>query len=173
MKLFDSAKEYWSTRSPRERTALWLAAAAVIAAAAYLLLLGPGLESRAKLSAALPKLRAQLEDMRQQEKEIALLRKKIGAKAQRADLKLLLQSAVARTSFVNSVVRIDSLPGDRAILVAAPVVFDDWIGWVENLQREFGIRLEDCRIAALDQPGLIRIEATFVPAGQSISPAAR
>lgn len=166
MKAVDAMKEYWSTRSARERMALWLAASAVTAAAMYLLLLGPGLDARAKLSVALPKLRAQLEDMRQQEKEIALLRKKIGAKPQRAELKPLLQSAIARTSFVNSVVRVDSLSGDRVTLVAAPVVFDDWIGWVESLQREFGIRLEDCRVALLDQPGLVRIEATFVPAGQ-------
>ena len=166
MKLLDSAREYWGSRTARDRMALWLAAAAVLAAALYLLLLGPGLESRAKLAAALPKLRAHLEDMRQQEKEIAVLRKKIGAKPQRADLKPLLQSAVARTSFVNSVVRIDSLSGGKAVLVAAPVVFDEWVGWIENLQREFGIRLEDCRIVALDQPGLVRVEATFAAAGQ-------
>ncbi len=169
----ESAKVYWGSRSARERTALLVAAAAVIAAALYLLLLGPGLEARTKLSAALPKLRAQFEDMRQQEKEIAQLRKKISANPQRADLKQLLQSAVARTSFVNSVVRIDSLAGDRVMLVLSPVVFDDWIVWIENLQRQFGIRLDNCRISALDQPGLVRIEATFAPAGQLTSSAPR
>jgi type II secretory pathway component PulM len=173
MSALESAKEYWSTRSARERTALFVAAAAVVAAALYLLLLGPGLEARAKLSAALPKLRAQLEDMRQQEKEIAQLRKKVGAKPKRADLKPLLQSAIARTAFVNSVVRIDTLTGDKALLVVTPVVFDDWIEWIEQLQREFGIRLDEVRIAALDQPGLVRIEATFAFAGQLASAAPR
>lgn len=147
MKAVDAMKEYWSTRSARERMALWLAASAVTAAAMYLLLLGPGLDARAKLSVALPKLRAQLEDMRQQEKEIALLRKKIGAKPQRAELKPLLQSAIARTSFVNSVVRVDSLSGDRVTLVAAPVVFDDWIGWVESCSAssESGLKIVGLR----------------------------
>lgn len=173
MSALESAREYWSTRSARERTALLVASAAVAAAALYLLLLGPGLEARAKLSAALPKLRAQLEDMRQQEKEIVQLRKKVGAKPQRADLKPLLQSAIARTAFANSVVRIDTLAGDRALLVVTPVVFDDWIEWIEQLQREFGIRLDDVRIAALDQPGLVRIEATFASAGQLASAAPR
>lgn len=173
MKVLDPAREYWTARSARERSALRLAAGAIIAAALYLLLLGPGLTARAKLSAALPQLRAQLEDMRLQEKEIAQLRKKIGARPQRADLKPLLQSAVARTSFSNAVTRLDALAGDRAVLVATPVVFDDWIEWAGSIQREFGIRLEGCRIAALDQPGLVRIEATFAAAGAANPPAGR
>lgn len=165
MKFVDLAKAYWSARSPREQLALSLAAAAVIAAALYLLLLGPGLEARARLAAALPKLRAQLDDMQRQEKEIALLRKKVGANPQRADLKALLQSALARTSFAKSVARIDTAPGGKAVFAANPVNFDEWIAWVESLQREFGVRLEDARIAVIDQPGLVRIEATFAAPG--------
>jgi general secretion pathway protein M len=165
MKAIERAEAYWSARSPRERMALSAAAAAVIAAALYLLLLGPGLEARARLAAALPKLRAQLDDMHRQEKEIALLRRKVGANPQRADLKPVLQSALARTSFVNAVTRIDPAPGGKAVFVANPVNFDEWVAWVEKLQREFGVRLEEGRIAAIDQPGLVRVEATFAAPG--------
>ena len=165
----DQLKQYWNARSRKERFLLWVAGAALLAALLYLVLLEPGLAARKQLAAALPRMRAQAEDMQQQQKEIVLLRKKLGAVSQRADLKALLQSSVALTSFVNALERLDAVSGDKALMLAAPVVFDDWLAWTENLQREFGIRLDTCRISALDQAGMVRIEATFVT-GQSAAP---
>ncbi len=165
----DSLRQYWNARSHKERVLVCVAGAALLAALLYLLLLEPGLAARKQLETLLPTLRAQVDDMQQQQKEIVLLRKKLGAASQRTDLKTLLQTSAARTSFVGSVDRLDAVSGDKAIMHAAPVVFDDWLAWVENLQREFGIRLDACRISALDQPGLVRIEATFT-AGQPSAP---
>lgn len=147
---------------------LCAAGVTVLAAAAYVVLLEPALAASRQLSATLPRLRAQAEDMRQQQKEIAALRKKVAAASQHNDLRALLQSSAARTSFVNAVERVDSLSGDRALLLAAPVLFDDWLGWIEGLQREFGIRLEGCKITSTDQPGLVRVEATFASAGRPV-----
>jgi type II secretory pathway component PulM len=48
---------------------------------------------------------------------------------------------------------------------AGPLPFDAWLAWMENLQRELGIRLEACRISALDQPGMVRLEAIFSRGG--------
>jgi len=170
MNFGDSVKQYWDTRSDKERTIIFIAGIVVLAAVLYTLLLDPGLAARKRLSATLPRLRAQVDDMRQQQKEIAVLRKKIGAAQQRADLKALLHSSAARTAFVKSVERIDAVAGDKVLLLAAPVVFDDWLIWIQDLQREFGVRLDACRITATDKPGLVRIEATFVLPSQ---PAAR
>lgn len=165
MKFADAALKFWGTRTGKERMMLCAAGVILLAAMSYALLLEPALSASRQLSATLPRLRAQAEDMRQQQKEIAVLRKKIAAAAQHADLKGLLQSSAARTSFANLVERVDSLSGDRARWLAAPIVFDDWLGWIENLQREFGIRLEGCKISSTDQPGLVRVEATFASAG--------
>lgn len=170
MKFTASAKDFWNTRSDRQRMMLCAAGAVIVAAASYFILLAPALAASKKLSATLPTLRAQVEDMRQQQKEIAILRKKVAATSQRPDLKTLLQTSAARTSFVNSIEKIESLSGSRALFLSGPVLFDDWLGWIEHLQREFGIRLDGCKITSTDQPGLVRVEATFVSAGQ---PAAR
>jgi len=157
----DTLRKYWVARSPKERLAAWIAGAVLLATLIYFSLLGPALAAREQLAKRLPELRAQLDDMQQQAKEITALRKKLGDGSKRTELKALLQSSAARTSFVNAVERLDADGGDRAILRAAPVVFDDWLAWAEYLQREFGVRLESCRISALDLPGLVRIEATF------------
>lgn len=166
MTFADIALNFWGSRTSKERTMLCAAGVTVLAAVSYFVLLEPALAASRQLSAALPRLRAQAEDMRQQQKEIAALRKKVAAASQHSDLRTLLQSSAARTSFANAVERVDSLSGDRALLLAAPVLFDDWLGWIESLQREFGVRLEGCQITSTDQPGLVRVEATFASAGR-------
>jgi general secretion pathway protein M len=161
----DALTEFWSERSARERKVLAVGGALTLLALLYLFLWEPGLAASKKLSATLPKLRAQVEDMRAQQKEIAALRKNVAAASQSGDVKALLHAAVARSSLLNSVQRIDAASMDRATMVAAAANFDDWLGWIGELQRDFGVRLERCSIAALDQPGVVRIEATFVAPG--------
>ena len=161
MSIAASATGFWSDLSNRERGFLLAAGALILAAALYALLWEPGLAARKSLAAALPRLRAQVDDMRRQQKEVLALRKKLGAERQRGDLKALLQASATRTSFAQAVGRSDSLPGGMVLLRAEPVNFDAWLEWVESLQRDLGVRLESCRISALEQPGMVRAEANF------------
>ena len=48
---------------------------------------------------------------------------------------------------------------------AGPLPFDAWLAWIGNAQRELGIRVDACRISALDQPGMVRLEAIFAAGG--------
>lgn len=154
-------REFWSERAPRERALLAGGALAIALVALYLFLWQPGLAASSRLSAALPKLRAQVELMRAQQTEIAALRKSTGSAAQGGDLRALLQSSVGRAPFAKSVQRIDAASGERATVVIGAADFDDWLRWVAEAQREAAARLERCRISALDAPGMVRAEATF------------
>ena len=120
MTAIDSLRQYWNALSRKERLIAGAAGAALLATSLYPVLLGPGLAAREQLAARLPVLRAQIDDMQQQQKEIAALRKKLGAASQRGDLKTLLQTSAARTSFVNAVERLDAVSGEKAIMRAAP-----------------------------------------------------
>lgn len=161
MKLLDTAAALWRERSARERIVLLAAAAVVVAAALYAFLWEPGLAARKSLAAALPQLRAQLDDMRRQRAEIAALRKSLAAAPRQGDLATLLRASVAQAQFAGSLERIDALPDGKVRMQAASVPFGAWLTWVENLQRELGIRVIACRISAMDQPGLVRLDATF------------
>jgi len=152
---------YWTARAPREKALVACAAISILAAIAYLVLLGPGRAARERLAARLPVMRAQIDDMRQQQKEIVILRKKLGAASQRTDLRTLLESSAARTPFASAMERLVAGSGEKVTMRASPVAFDDWLAWVEGLQRDFGVRLDACQISALGQPGLVRIEAVF------------
>ena len=160
-----AAAAFWAERSGRERAVLLAGAGLVLAAALFALLWEPGLAARKSLAETLPRLRAQLEDMRLQREEIIALRKVLDAGSRRGDLGNLLRASAARSPVGKSVEHIDPLPNGGVLVRTASVSFDAWLDWVENLQRELGVRLEVCRVAALEQSGLVRVEARFAPRG--------
>ena len=158
-------RQFWMERPARERVLLAGGALAVALVVLYLFLWQPGLAAASRLAATLPKLRAQVELMRAQQAELAVLRKNAGTLAQSGerggDLKMLLQSSVARAPFQKSVQRIDASSAERATLMVAAAGFDEWLRWALEAQRETGARLERCKITALPEPGMVRAEATF------------
>jgi len=154
-------REFWGERSARERALLAGGAAAVVVVALYLFLWQPGLTATRRLSAALPRLRAQVELMQAQQAEIAVLRKSAGDVLKGGDLRASLEASLGRAPFGKSVQRIEAT-GERATVTVASASFDDWVRWVAAAQRESGARLERCSIAALPEPGMVRAEATFV-----------
>jgi len=160
-----AVRTYWNARSGKERIALAATAAVVFALCLYAALIGPALAARAQLATDLPRLRAQLEEMRLQQQEVIALRKRLGSAAQSRDLSAFLRSAAANTSLQKAAESIRATPDGKAALSAADIVFDDWLAWIENLQRDFSVRVENCKIAALERPGLVRVEAVFAAAG--------
>jgi type II secretory pathway component PulM len=163
--VFAAIARFWNACSPRERVAVASGIILVAGTALYLLLWGPGMAARKSLSDVLPRLRAQLEDMRWQREEVAALRKKVGASTPAGDLAVVLRASAAQAPFALAVERIDGLPGDKARMQAGPLPFDAWLAWIRTLQRELGIRVEACRVAALDEPGMVRVEASFTGGG--------
>jgi type II secretory pathway component PulM len=165
MNLRNTIVEFWASCTARQRAAIAAATVVAACAALYLFLWEPGLAARQSLSAALPRMRAQLEDMRWQRDEVAALRKKLGASAPPGDLAGVLRASAAQTPLAQAIERIESLPGGTARMQAGALPFDAWLAWITTLQRELGVRMEACRVSALDQPGMVRLEASFTGGG--------
>jgi type II secretory pathway component PulM len=165
MKLGATIAGFWTACTARQRAAVTAGIAVTAATALHLLLWEPGLAARQSLSATLPRLRAQLEDMRWQRQEVMVLRKQLGASAQRGDLAALLRASAAQAPFAPAIERIENLSGSKVRMQAGPLPFDAWFAWIGNVQRELGIRVDACRISSLDQPGMVRLEAIFAAGG--------
>lgn len=161
MSLRETVAAAWRSRSTRERVFLGSAASILVAALLYGFVWEPGIAARRNLSVTLPAMRAQIEDMRLQQKEVMALRKQIESAPQRADLKILLQDS-ARSFFGQSVERVETIAADRVFFAAGPVDFDAWLDWAANMQRDFGARVDAAKIVATKQAGMVRVEATFV-----------
>ena len=114
MNVFATISGFWKACSARERAAVAAAVTFVAAAALYFLLWQPGMAARESLSETLPRLRAQLEDMRWQRDEVAALRKKVGTATPSGDLAVVLRASAAQAPFAPAVERIESLPGGKA-----------------------------------------------------------
>ena len=162
MGIGEALSGFWGERSRRERGVLVVAGAFILLAVLYAALWEPGLDARRRHSEALPRLRAQVEDMRRQKKELELLRKTPGAASHGADLQALLRASVERSTLRKSVERIEWRSSERVLVGASGADFQQWLEWVRGLQRELGVRLDSCEISALAQPGLVRVEAVFV-----------
>lgn len=165
MSLRESASALWRARSTRERAILGGGALVAALALLYGLVWEPGMAARRTLSDTLPRMRAQLEDMRLQQKEAASLRKQLESIPPSGDLKALLQSAATQASFGRALERVEAVSADRVFFAAGPVDFDAWLDWAAAMQRDFGARIEAGRIVATEQPGRVRVEATFVARG--------
>ena len=158
-------RQLWAARSAGEQWLLLSAGIAVLIALIYGSILRPGLAERQKLSAALPRIRADLEDMRAQQKEIGRLRQTLKSTSRSSDVKALLQSSLAQSALGASVERVEATSANRAFMRVGAVEFTKWLDWVERVQREFGIRVAACEITALDRPGFVRVEVTFESSG--------
>jgi len=161
----EALKAFWASRQPRERGVLLTGAVLVALAVLYAGLWDPALTARSRLAATLPKMRAQLEGMRLQKREIEQLRKALGPASPSADLRALLRAAVERSPFPRAVDRIEWRSGEHVVLAAAAVGFDQWVDWTRALQRELGVRVDSCEITALPEPGMVRLEAVFAGPG--------
>ena len=161
MRITSTVAGFWDAFSARERAAVALALVFALGAALYLLLWAPGMAARQSLESALPRLRAQLEDMRWQRDEVVALRKKAGASSARGEAAAILRASVAQAPFASAIERVDALPAGKARVQAGPVAFDAWLAWAANLHRELGVRVEQCRVQALEEPGMVRVDATF------------
>jgi general secretion pathway protein M len=156
----DSLKLAWQLRTRRERAILAAGAALVAVAALYAFLWQPGMAAIRSLSEQLPRLHAQLEEMQALRSELAALRD--GAAPDRpAASPALLQATLEADPLVKTAVRIQWRGASRLSLEAAAIDFDRWIDLVTRLQRELGVRVEQCAIAALPQPGMVKMEAVL------------
>lgn len=157
--------QFWATRTARERAVLLGGAACAALVLLYVALWEPGLAARKRLGASLPVMRAQLEEMRSQRREIVRLRKSSSASAAAGELKPLLQAAAARSAVGGSIERMDALSA-QAVRIAAPAAdFDAWLLWVGQLQREFGVRVASASIAATGRSGVVRVDAVLTTGG--------
>jgi len=161
VKLNANLAGFWAGLSTRERAAVTLAAALVLGAALYLLLWAPGMAARHSLSAALPRLRAQVEDMRWQREQILALRKKAGATSPKGDLAAMMRASAAQAVFASAIEKVEVLPGGKVRVQGGPLSFDAWLAWVGGLQHELAVRIDSCKISALEQPGMVQVEASF------------
>ncbi|MBW8306993.1 MAG: type II secretion system protein M, partial [Thiobacillus sp.] len=113
------------------------------------------------LRQALPQLRVQAQKLQQDAQEVARLKAQPMVTQEAGSL----MHAVEQRALVSGLrERIESItPQDAShVRVVLPqVTFDEWIGWLGELQTSHGVRVESASIEAADDAGTVSVDAVL------------
>jgi type II secretory pathway component PulM len=155
------AHDRWTALPTRDRRLLVVAAALVLALAAWALLWQPMVRGAATMRAAVPRDAAALAEGRRQVEEIAGLAR-APAVPRSEEPRAALERILAGSGLRPAVTQLDWQDG-RARIVFAVVAFDRLVGVLEALQREGRLRVVEAVVTARVEPGSVRAEITLAP----------
>lgn len=160
------ALEFWNGRNEREKRILLFCAGFILAAMLYAFIWQPGEKARHRLREDLPQLRANVQRMREEAVEIRKLKKIIPeSQPTPKSLKAEIESSSVDHKLRESLSQLAVGNDGKAHLVFNAVSFDAWIEWLDVLQKESHLRLESSHVRALDEPGMVRVDATLASWG--------
>ncbi len=156
---------WWQQRQPREQRALLLAAVVIAATLFWYGLWQPLQQGMARAQARLDNLRQAVAWMQQAEQQVAQLKKKRGTgfkdRGRQSLLTLLDQSA--RLQGLGDGIRRGERSGDQGVrLWLEGVQFDPLILWIERMEREYGIVVEEFSAESTGLPGQVNARVRFV-----------
>ncbi len=153
----------WEARLPRERQLIAAAAAILAPALVYYVLWQPAHRSVAKLQSALPVMRAQAEQMKQQAEEVEMLRQHPQpAVMDSSALKAVVEASAVQFQLRDAIERIDAMEPNGVRVAFPSVAYARWLRWVHRLQQEQHVRVASLDVAALPSTGMAKINVTLV-----------
>jgi len=159
-------KRHWDGRTAHERRTITFTALVLSPLLAYFLLWQPAHTANKKLRASIPTMRAQAAHLHTQAEEVEMLRHRPHpAMLDATALKTAVEASALRHKMREAISSLDAQKPNAVRIMLASVSFEQWVYWLRDLQQEQHIRVESVSIAALPQPGLVKINATLTNGG--------
>jgi len=155
-------REWWIGLSRRERIAVLSTAALVVLALVYLAGIEPAWRARTRLTAELPRLRAEAAELDQLGAEAAKLKLRTRTLESPEQTKAALTRLLAEKSISGAQVRDE---GERIIVSAKRTEAAAWLTWLKDASNELPLRIAAARMTRVGT-GLVDAEVTLAPAGQ-------
>lgn len=155
-------RQWWIGLARRERIAVLSAAALVVLVLLYLAGIEPAWRARTRLTAELPRLRAEAAELDQLGAEAAKLKLRTRTLESPAQTKAALTRLLGEKSISGAQVREE---GERIIVSAKRTEAAAWLTWLKDASNELPLRIAAVRIARVGA-GLVDAEVTLTPAGQ-------
>ncbi len=156
---------WWQQRQPREQRALLLAGAVIVATLFWYGLWQPLQQGKARASTRLHNLQQAVAWMQQAEQQVAQLQKKRGSgfKDRGRQSLLTLLDQTARLQGLGEGIRRGERAGDQGVrLWLEGVQFDPLMRWLERVERDYGIVVEEFSAESTGLPGQVNARLRFV-----------
>jgi general secretion pathway protein M len=162
--MLEQLREWWQARDARQRALIAIGGAALAVAALWAYAWEPLAADRARLTTALPTLRAQAQQVAQQAAEVDRLRAAARSRGGPAS-----QSAVAETLKAAGVgvTGVAVLGGGRVQVNAGVVPFDALVRAIAQLAAAHGLAVETIALKAAGEPGKVRVETLVLQGARS------
>jgi general secretion pathway protein M len=157
--------EIWNAREPRERAVIAAGLVALVLAALWAWVWDPIEADRARLVAALPKLRAQALDVARQGAEVERLRNAARARGAAGAPADAVAAAAKSLELADAVGTVTSLAEERVQVVLKPVPFDALMRLLGELGATHGLAVESLAVRAAPEPGRVQVETLVLRAG--------
>ena len=165
--MLQTARTFWTQINSRERLVIVGGALMLMIVIVYFYLWQPLSQERLRLRASLPQLKLSAAQMRANVGEVMQLKANLNqAPLSAQSLRTMLEQSAAAYKLRDNLSQIDADGDNRIRLRLASVPFDDWIQWLAQLQTQYRMRLESCRVEGLAQPGIVKIQAVLAGAGK-------
>ncbi len=157
-------KDWWLNLAERERLLIAGAGAVLALALFYLVVWEPVFKARAELDQALRAQRNTLQWMQQAAGEVQALRSRAGASAlqgRNRSLLSVLDQTATQAGIRDRIERMEPDGKKGVKLWLEDVPFDTLVGWIERLERHYGVRAVRATFSATEQAGLVDARLTL------------
>jgi len=153
-------EEIWKSRTPRERWVI-TGLAIILIIASYGWFVTSAHQVRTRLHSSMATLRAQAAQLRRDVSEYERLRAAPPVSVTPVDLRILIKSQADALGVSRSLVEPEMQGSDQIRVVLNSLPFADWLSFVAAMQMQ-QVRLDNSRIQALPEPGMVSVTATFI-----------
>ncbi|MGU7784033.1 type II secretion system protein GspM [Burkholderia sp. PU8-34] len=156
--------QFWGERTPRERSMLGWGGAVLAVAIAYSVLWSPAQEGRARITRALPAMRAELAKMTSQANE---------ARSLTAAAQGVAPTGAALKDALTASLSDHGLPAPQTQVIGSGVqiqmknvAFPAWTQWLDDARKQFKVQVGEAHVTALKEDGQVDLTAVMQPATQ-------
>ena len=152
--------QFWSERNTRERLILSIGSSLLMLSLLYAYVWLPIRTDVERLNQTLPELRAAAAQMRAEAAEIAALKTRSVAVPAGGALGAVEQSANTQ-GLRDKIEELGATDQNHIRMSANALPFDAWVGWLNLLQAQSGIRVESANVEATQDQGKVKAQAVL------------
>lgn len=156
----EQIRQFWRRLSTREQMIVGGGTALLVIILLVFYVWQPLEKERTRLRVSLPGMRAEAQQMRVD----ALAVPKLKNIARPVPLAGGLKEMVEQTASAQGlqVTQVNTQGNGKLSVSLAAVPFDAWVKWLATLQTQQAIRLDTCRVEALPQSGMVKVQVVLV-----------